>query len=235
MHERSRTFTSTGLMRTITLIAAVGMAMALPTTEGRSAVLTASFGDPTNDWAVLFGGPASAPIDLTSLVLTVDNTTGAYSIVLDADVAHPFVGFFRINANLYNSQFTTSTPGLLIDNRNDFTLATPTASMSLSGINSNILSWQAGDRIVVSGPDPLGIPIDATFSSFGSGVNVPGGDFPIPSTDPVFQDLINPSFAALVAQTTTVPAPEPASLGLLGAAVTGLSIIRFRRKRGARR
>jgi hypothetical protein len=125
------------------------------TTGPRSALanqLTFSFSDPVGD--------QSGMIDLTGMTMDFDNATGNYNIVLTATATNPFVGTFRINANLFNPD-TTADDSFFTDNQNDFNLSVATTTITLSGTSSKLLSWNAGDRVATSdlpfGPPP-GIP-----------------------------------------------------------------------------
>ncbi len=186
--------------------------------SAEAGMLSVTFDDATGD--------QSGPTDLISVVLTFDNTTGDYSIKATADAANPFRDTVRLNYHFYNPDAgTTVTPGMLTDNLNDITLAAPVTMLTVSGTNTNLTSWELGDRVA---PDSaaLGIPTDATFSVFHSGVfNFPlmsgsGSDF-FPSPFDTYS----------VVETALVPEPSTfALLAIGGIAVIGYSCRRKRRQ-----
>ncbi len=136
--------------------------------RAQATMLHVSFADPIGDHSAF--GPVQ--IDVVELKLEFDNATGAYEITFTADAANPFIGDFRLNANLVNGDITpfTQVPSTLFDNSNRFSLDNPTSTIVLTGVNSNLLSWKTGDRVATS-DGPFGVPIDATFSGFRSGVS----------------------------------------------------------------
>lgn len=75
----------------------------------------------------------------------------------------PFVGYFRVNLNLFNADTDTTAqdPSWFIDWNPDttfFNLAEPTKKIVVKGNNPRLLAWEAGDRVALSGPIPLGVP-----------------------------------------------------------------------------
>ena len=64
--------------------------------ETQADILSFSFTDPVGDH--------SGVVDLVSVTVTFDNTTGDYEVLLTADAANPFNGNFRINLNLFNPE-----------------------------------------------------------------------------------------------------------------------------------
>lgn len=118
--------------------------------NSQSDQLTFSFSDPVGDH--------SGTIDLTGMTMNFDNATGNYNIILTTTAAHPFVGTFRINVNLFNPD-TTADDSFFTDNQNDFNLSVATTTVTLSGTSSKLLSWNAGDRVATSelpfGPPPV--------------------------------------------------------------------------------
>jgi FIMAH domain-containing protein len=146
----------------ILLLAILGVALV---SSARADQLTFSFTDPIGD--------QTGAIDVTKMTVLFDNSTGQYAIALRATVAHPFVGVFRVNINLFNPG-TDPSHCLLQDVVNDFNLATATTKLTLSGINSNLLAWDAGDRVATNTLAGLGNPPGSTF--FRSSVlNFPSG------------------------------------------------------------
>jgi hypothetical protein len=128
--------------------------------------LTFSFSDPVGD--------QSGTVDLTGMTMNFDNATGNYNIVLTATAANPFVGTFRINVNLFNPD-TTADDCFFNDNQKDFNLTVATTSITLTGTNSKLLSWKAGDRVAISSL-PFGNPPVPGVGAFASNVlNIPFG------------------------------------------------------------
>jgi len=110
--------------------------------------------------------------DLIGVTCVFDNTTGDYEITLTATSTNPFTGRFRINMIFYNPDAgTTQDPGLFSDRLNDFHLGTDTTTtVSLSGKNTRLLSWAAGDR-VASDSSTFGVPTDSrNIVAFWSGI-----------------------------------------------------------------
>jgi len=213
----------------------VCLALLLPHTAPISAAaLTFSFEDPVGDWIDIYDGPVGrAPIDLRRMKFEFDDTTGQYSITYEADPVQPFVGYFRLNTNLFNPDTSSLnyTPSFFSDTADDFNLAAPTTTIILSGLNSHLLSWHGGDRVAVSGPFPLGLPTNSPggISAFGSGVNVPGGWCSLPCTDPFFQDRIEDAFTTIeavpVGPVDPIGAvPVPATLWLFASAIAALAV-----------
>ncbi len=151
------------------------------------------------------------------MTFTFDNTTGAYEILFTADSAHPFLGAFRLNVNLFNPDTGTTAPdpALFHDTFNDFNLTSPNTTVALSGTSSRLLAWDAGDRVAASGPVPLGVP-DGAFS-FRSGV------FDLPLSPTKEDRMADGKFATIVA------VPEPSITLLLGAGIAGFSLWHWRR------
>ena len=116
--------------------------------------LSVVFTDPSGDW------DPPINVDLVRLELAFDPATGDYELSWEADPAHPFVGTFRLNANLYNPDTGSNAqdPAFFNDTFNDFTLAAPQTVVRLTGNNPRLSSWSAGDRVTASCPDPIGCP-----------------------------------------------------------------------------
>jgi hypothetical protein len=179
-------------------------------------LLEVTFVDPVGDQSPI----PTIQIDLVRTTLEFDNATGAYEIFFQADPAHPFLGFFVLNANLLNGDISplTVNPSMLRDTLNTFDLTVPATMLTLSGTNVNLLSWKAGDRVATSS-GPFGVPIDTTFPSFLSGVSFFGmGLDPLPD-GPL-------DYSIVVAQ-----AGEPATLLLLGVGLATFLSSRTRRVR----
>lgn len=184
--------------------------------SAHAALLRFSFDDPVGD--------ATGSIDVTGLTFTFESLTGAYTIDLFASATDPFSGTFRINVNLFNPDTGTTAPNpsLFSDTANDITLPAPETMLSLTGSDSRLLSWNAGDRVAI-GSVPFGDPDGVR--AFGSSVI----DFPL---DEARRDLIGTTSvingsAEAVAVITAVP--EPPTLLLALAALSGLCFFRSRK------
>lgn len=117
----------------------------------------------------------TGPVDVTGMDFEFDNETGNYRILLTTTDAEPFVGDFRIDIELFNLDVGTTAddPSFFQDTINDFSLSvdTPSPILILSGTNSRLLSWGAGDRILLNNlPDGTPHPDGTTdFSSVVAG------------------------------------------------------------------
>jgi hypothetical protein len=109
-------------------------------------------------------------------VMTFEQKHGNYTITLTADPAHPFVGQFRVDINLFNatriSLFSDICSqcdvfGIHKNPGNDFDLSTPTTTLTLTGKDPTLLGWQAGDQVAThslgTGGGPLGNPPGASL------------------------------------------------------------------------
>jgi hypothetical protein len=163
-------------------------------------------------------GDADPPIgiDLLALYLGFDPTTGDYQLVWVSDPSDPFVGTFRLNANLYNSDTGSNAqdPAFLSDVFNDFTLSIPQHIVRLSGNSSRLMSWSAGDRVAPSCPSPLGCP-DAV-ASVQTAVGPQSGSA-------VGVDRIAP-------QSSDIIVPEPRAAIALAAGIVWLAAFAARRR-----
>lgn len=135
----------------------------------------------------------TGPVDVLSMVMTFDNTTGLYEIVLTADAAHPFLGDFRININLYNQDLGTSNidPAFFADAGNDFSLSVPATTITLTGTSAHLLAWAPGNRVFTNSLAGTGNPDGTTL--FRS--SVLGLPFEFLTNEDViaFQDLAQPT------------------------------------------
>ena len=151
--------------------------------------VSVSFTDPVED---AFGCPPSAacttpfqsiigPVtDVVGLVLSFDNATGNYSILMTASPANPFFGDFIINVNLFNPDTGTTNPfpSFFSDVSNSFSLTTPTTEIMLTGTSSNLLAWQVGDQVapcagsggIIPEPCSTGLGNPSAPPAFQSGV-----------------------------------------------------------------
>jgi hypothetical protein len=147
------------LLRSITLIAIFGFTLA--TAEASQLIIT--YQDPVGD--------QTGAIDLTKVSMIFDNATGNYQIVIRATPAHPFVGPFRININLFNPDAPVSNC-VFQDTINDYNLADPITKLTLTGTNANLLAWNATDRVANNSFAGVGNPPGTSL--FRSGVlNLP--------------------------------------------------------------
>lgn len=113
--------------------------------------LVFSFTDPQGD--------QQGRIDVTSMTVTFDDTTGDFAIILRADAEHPFAGQFRVNINLFNPDAMLpgndrSTVSITLK---DYNLVTPTNTLQLTGTVPNLQGWGLGNRVAASSP-PFGNP-----------------------------------------------------------------------------
>ena len=180
--------------------------------NANAALLSVSFSDPTDD--IYLGAPMN--IDIIGLNLTFDNSSRDYTIIFEADIQNPFMGTFNLNANLINGDINplTSNPAMFHVNKIP-SINTPTTSVSYTGTNSNLLSWNNGDHIATNDL-PFGIPIDASFSAFGSGVQLGGTGI----------DGFTPDMVSVVR-----PVPVPGAVWLLGSGlIIGLGGIKRRKQ-----
>lgn len=204
-------------MRFANVATVIGLAfiVGISATAVNGEVLTFSFADPVGD-----GYPGMAPftrIDLTGMQFTFDNTTGEYENIYTADASKPFLNDFRLNTNLFNPDTgtTASDPSFFQDTFNDYDLSVQTTSIRLTGINLRLLAWEAGDRVAVSGPDPLGLPDSS--GGFSSGVV----DLGLTSETGYFiGDDIDRGFA-IIEPACSIPAPGAILLGTLGTGFVG--------------
>jgi hypothetical protein len=131
--------------------------------------LVYSFSDPVGD--------ETGAVDVTDMVV-ISDLQGNYQIYLTADAAHPFVGKFRVNINLFNpdvdpqfsafsSKCTKKCDGFGGDT--DYDLPTPRTKLVITGHDPVLKHWDAGTRAVTSTFAGLGNPPGPIF--FRSGVD----------------------------------------------------------------
>ena len=165
-----------------------------------------SFSDPVGDHTGI--------VDVTGMTLDFD-VAGNYTIDLTATAADPFNGNFRININLWN----VSLDEFFQDPFNDFTLAAPTTSISLSGTDLLIADWLSTHTIATSTYAGFGNPAGSTL--FRSSV----ADIPFQSVC-ASEDVIGLDGCG----TIQVPqVPIPAAAWLFGTALLGFVGIARRR------
>ncbi|MBI5085121.1 MAG: PEP-CTERM sorting domain-containing protein [Acidobacteria bacterium] len=179
-----------------------------------AAALMLSISDPVGD--------STGVVDATGLTMWFDNTTGDYTIKLTADAANPFIGTFRINLNLFNPDTgsVAQDPSYFVDTMNDYDLASPVTEIILTGTNTRLISWGAGDRVAYTST-PLGNPTGIAL--FRSGVWSP---LPLAGTEDMFGTWSEGDYSVIAAN----PMPEPGSLGLLAGGLFALFSLRARRK-----
>ena len=88
-------------------------------------------------------GDNTGPIDVLRMTLRFDDVTGAYEIRLHASASAPFLGDFRVNINLFNVDANS----FFQDTVNDYSLTSPTTTLTLTGSSAQLASWSAGDRV----------------------------------------------------------------------------------------
>jgi uncharacterized repeat protein (TIGR01451 family) len=169
--------------------------------------LSFSFADPVGD--------QTGRIDVKSMVMVFDSTTGAYSINLIATPANPFIGMFRVNINLLNPD-TNNNDAFFQDNVNDFDLTSATTVLTLTGASTKLQSWRAGNRVATnSGPfgTPPGSPPESTFLC--NVLDIPFGAAKgdsIADSPGVFANIVRGTDGADVAITNT-DSPDPVATG----------------------
>jgi hypothetical protein len=184
-------------------------AFASPSFDAASAsTLSFAFTDPAGD-SQADGG------DLTGMSFVFDDVTGDYTITFTADAAHPFSGQIRLNVNLFDPD-TGSTyvdPAFFQDTGNDFDLATPTTTLVLTGTNTRLTSWGAGDRVAAN-QYPFG-----TASGDGSEFYTQLTDLPLQGAGcGAHQDCLGP----LDTTNFVYIAPEPTSAILVAGGLAAL-------------
>ena len=112
----------------------------------RANMLFFSFDDPVGDQYDSFY------IDVVKMDFAFDDITGAYEIVFTADASNLFQDEFRINVNLFNPDTgtTANNPSFFQDAGNDYNLSTDVPTITLTGTNSHLTSWDIGDRVATT-------------------------------------------------------------------------------------
>lgn len=169
--------------------------------------LTVSFDDPTDDFFHF-------NIDLTGMTLNFDNASGDYALHVFFDAANPFSGQYNVNGNFLNGSIDPLTTDPAFVGLNFIITSDPTTELVLRGNNLFLQSWSPGDQIA-NNSTIFGIPIDAPFISFLSGVSNRGQGI----------DILEPG------QATVVPSqvPAPATAWLFGSAILGLVGVKRRK------
>jgi len=196
------------LVKESKLVMLIMVAMMLFTTRmAYGAILFVTYDDPIGDYQ-------DFNIDLTGMTLVFDNATGDYELNVTFDAANPFVGTFNVNANLLNGSIDPLTTDPAFVNINERpTVGAPTTELVFTGTNTKLTSWNQGDEIA-NNSSIFGIPIDATFSAFVSGVQNFGQGI----------DQLNP------ATSIVAPIPIPPVIWLFGSGLIGLIGIARRKK-----
>ena len=170
-------------------------------------VLFISYDDPIGDFQ-------NFNIDLTGMTLVFDNVTGDYELTVSFDAANPFYGTFNVNANLLNGDINPLTTDPAFVNINEIpTAGAPTTELIFTGTDLNLTSWNQGD-VIANDDSIFGLPIDATFFGFVSGVQNGGQAI----------DLLN------TATSTVAPVPISPALWLFGSGIIGLIGVARRKK-----
>ena len=144
------------------------LALALVSLSCEAVALRFSFTDPVGP----DGDPApKGQVDVTSVVVVFESTTGTYEITVSTDPSGPFFGSQRVNLNTFNPDTGSSEEDPAIFNRNPILdTATPTTSVVITGTNTRLMSWKAGDRVAANS-DTFGNPNGPSgISSFRSQV-----------------------------------------------------------------
>ncbi len=175
---------TTQMLRTLAILTLLTTPLA-----AAAAQLHVTWLDPTGDH--------SGAVDITSIRLDFDNATGAYTITVSSDPLAPFLGDFRVNVNTLNMDIGTAAcaQSAFVDNVNDFSFATSTTEVVLSGTSSVLTFWDSGDQIAANN-DPY-FNAQPCYPSFNSGVV----ELPFIPSDR--RDLVNFSFATVVAEPST--------------------------------
>jgi hypothetical protein len=139
-------------------------ALAKPTTT----LLGMTYTDPT--------GNSRGPVNVTAMNMSWDSHQN-YTITLTADSLHPFAGQFRVSMNLYDPSAPTTFDNSAKSsedffslackncavfnpkvNAGDFNLGTATTSLTLTGKETILQFWSAGDQVTTSTWAGLGNP-----------------------------------------------------------------------------
>jgi len=170
------------------------------------------FDDPVGDQTGL--------IDVVRMEFTFDDVTGDYTILLTADAANPFAGDFRVAIQLFNPDTgTTAQDPSFFRNASvldypEFYSVAPVSTLTLTGTNTRLQSWEKGDRVAIS-DGWFGNPDG--YTAFWSAVH----DLPLVSPWP--GDFLDDSAFAVIGSVPAVPVPAPGAilLGAVGAGFVG--------------
>lgn len=158
-------------------------------------------------------GDNTGLIDVSSMTLLFDQASGAYEMTLTASAAAPFVGPFRVNVNLFN----VDADSFFQDAVNDYSLATPTTTLTLTGTSALLRSWSAGHRVFTN--SLFGTPNPPNSTLFRTSV----------LSTPFTTFLTNEDYVAFAVATTPAivqalgPAPRPPT-GLYAVSISGTNV-----------
>ena len=142
-----------------------------------------SFSDPRGDHLQLVPvrrlNPPGGVADVERLLFSFDRRTGEYEIKVTASPANPFVGDVRANILLFNPDSGTSAQNpAFFEDTLIISLATPTRTLTLTGMNPRLQAWRAGHRVAPCegqsfeelGPCRGGLGLPQGVRGFGTGV-----------------------------------------------------------------
>ena len=221
------------MSRIRTICCWIGLIASLGISEAQASLLSFSFADPTNDaWGCPPAAACTVPFlsisgvatDVVGLTFRFDNVSGAYLATMTASALNPFVGDINVNVNLFNG-----TRGEVFFSSRHMTLSASATSVTVAGLNTQLLDWDLGDFVAAcNGPGGI-IPeactggLGSAPTAFSSGV-VNFLSFPaVQSARDAFQG--SPPAVVVIASV-----PEPSVLGLVGIGFAGLAVTLGRRR-----
>ncbi|HYU34150.1 MAG TPA: hypothetical protein VEW48_18505 [Thermoanaerobaculia bacterium] len=180
---------------------------ALWTPSASAETLSFSFVDRANDaWGcsssgcgIPFPSIVGPATDVVGLSFGFDNVTGTYVATMSASAARPFTGDVVVNVNLFDVNTQT-----LFTSSNHRFVGTPVTVLSVTGTSTQLLTWQAGDRVAAC-QGPGGIIPETCLGGLGSPLDFSSGVInfsPYPSTQ-----TARDSFQSTPPATIGTPAP----------------------------